>query len=251
MHLRGSAPLSRERQRPRASLVRGRILSLQIADGYLRLLRDPLSRCVVEAQQTLYPCCAGIAVWQVPAMLLRNCHCASVKPLKVEADPASALAKRITNLPRSFHIVAVQIDRRRRDGRMPQVVSHSGQLCAALQSMGGVRMPHPMWTGLSELLSQHRVIAFNHVGRRQEEPFDHISPAGHTREASVVNGCPPWTMACARSKIPSQCLVVDPNAGAEPRQQVLTSRDAAQRECEASRRIPVVSQVNGVRTGCG
>lgn len=50
----------------------------------------------------------------------------------------------LAKLPRSLYVLSVQIDRSRRERRMPQVVAHRRQLSAARERMRCVCVPHPM-----------------------------------------------------------------------------------------------------------
>ena len=94
---------------------------------------------------------------------------------KRRSDPAYSLLgdEGVSELPRAFGLIAVQIDRGGRDGRVPQVIPHGGQFCTACQGVGRVRMSHPVRTGLAKLLSQHRVIVLDDIGSRLKKPSDH------------------------------------------------------------------------------
>jgi hypothetical protein len=69
------------------------------------------------------------------------------------------------DLARAPCVVAMKIGRRRRDGRVPQVVPHTDELHAKFQRMGGMGVPHPVGTGTQQFFRESGVVVLNERGR--------------------------------------------------------------------------------------
>ena len=63
----------------------------------------------------------------------------------------------------------MQVDRGGRYRRMPQVVTHSGQLRTACQGVRRVRVAHPVRAGAPWPLGRRRAVDLDHLGNFQEK----------------------------------------------------------------------------------
>jgi hypothetical protein len=85
----------------------------------------------------------------------------------VQGGSAGTLSVRegVPDLLGTLDFVAVQVDRRRRDRGMAEVIPYRGQLGAPCQRMGGMSVASPVRTRATQLFREHRVIRLDDFGR--------------------------------------------------------------------------------------
>jgi len=73
----------------------------------------------------------------------------------------------------ALDVIAVKVDRGRRDRCMPKVVAHGGEICAVFQRTSGMRMPHSVRARVAQFFGERSVARLDHLSRLQEEPAHH------------------------------------------------------------------------------
>lgn len=66
--------------------------------------------------------------------------------------------------------VSVQVDGRRRDRGMAQVIPYRDQFGAASQGVGCMRVARPVRTRATQLFREHRVVRLDDFGRFRKKP---------------------------------------------------------------------------------
>ena len=64
----------------------------------------------------------------------------------------------------------MQVDRRRRDRRVTEIVAYRGQISTACERVSRVRMSSAVRARATQLFREYRVVRFDDLGRFRKEP---------------------------------------------------------------------------------